>query len=361
LNGLNGEYTGDDDLVIIPAVIIITIMLYVVGVTIQRLKEIMKHLLSYLILNFLVFFVLFQSVRNRNCRSFSLTSILTCLALIFYFVEFLIIHEIIVIFNMLFQVVSQLNGNNGECTNTDDMDHEERKRMRREARNHTFSGGHRGGNEFGPPVGYIAPEMDPNDVPDDASTLSSTTSTTSVEQPELINVVLFIRGSGLNPEFMAVRSMLIFLRLLEVLLAFFKYPEAVEVLRNIRKALLELRLTIDVDVSNEFDLKIPWTPLYDTEQIMGFNITYMSPIANLGYNFFSKQVMHGKLYRRLQKKFVGSNPSTFLFSNCMQELSDCPVPEAIIASHCFVNTVELLSDYKKCIGVVDASFNLPSK
>lgn len=388
LNGVNGEATNSDDVLRELLVFIVVSMCFfyifkMLNAYRVNYADFVQQFLGFLVAHLTVMWILTKTLRDflydewwvhyaprrlffSLAFAFAITStiVLSHIYMIYWF--FMLYSELrFYVHFCAHYIASQLNGANGECTGKDDVNgNDERKRRHKEAKNRLHRKS-RGGCANGPPADtevdleHVADVFDRDSSHDDGSTVSSVP-----PPPDIREEYVFLRGTNVHPLFRYVRFWFYILNQIDYNVSNFNFLLATVVLvfsGIFRRYLLNLRMTPYNDNENEFDQGILWRPLYDTSVVRAFHGHNSTYVPDLGYQFYARVEVNHDLVAVLRRRFIGAQPSTYLFSHCLQELSNSTFDEARNASHYFVNQLEFLYRHSREIGCTNVAPQFPVK
>jgi hypothetical protein len=176
LNGNNGSYTGTDDHLSLPIEVYLLMFIFSLYFSMPKFKPFIKfisififlrviHVILDLILLSIVCALIYYCPYGQYYARFRTIIIFLCFTAlpvyVIYFLFTFILSRFYDDLNFIFSSIkvfvlnASINGNNGEATNTDDLDANQARQnqgaQRRAHNRRHFSGGHRGGNQYGPP------------------------------------------------------------------------------------------------------------------------------------------------------------------------------------------------------------------
>lgn len=236
---------------------------------------------------------------------------------------------------------NKLNGVNGEATNSDDVDHAERKRAHKEAKNKLHRRKTDNRTEFESCDRVPSP---PTVVSESASTVSSSEQSESVDEIVHVDLFYFVDMSPIYfVAILVVKFLNVYCNLVKALRAFCgMQPDNMEQDLNNMFAQLYANLR-DLDYTkmrqNLFDTDRILEPIIDTN-LSGYTSLRLNEIVEAGYTMVARNVeINMSHILKLRKEYGGSTVTNHTFNNCMYTLRDSQLTPQEMRDHCtyFVN------------------------
>lgn len=241
----------------------------------------------------------------------------------------------------LFKTCSTLNGANGEATNSDDVDHAERKRAHKEAKNKRYRRKTDNRREWEESKCDTPPSSSSSDS---GSTVPSNNEDEVPDQKEVVDLFYYI---DMAPVYYIAKYLFIFMNmycnLVKALRGFCGLPPD-NLSADLSAMFFQLYANLtDLEYTrmrqNQFDTGRVLEPIIDT-CFTGYSALYLNEIVESGYTMVTRGIEINMVHiDKLRKEYGGSTVTNHTFNNCMYTLRDTGLTPQEMRDHCtyFVN------------------------